>query len=210
LVFWRPQKPALCLVGDRITLRLPVKHDWQSWNNARVSSYELLQPVEPKWLEHMHERPSFHALIRQANADLKNKRAVRFLIVSKSANSEEEKILGGVNLSRLEWGAKRAGLISYWLCQSHQNQGYMREALTLVLDYAFNELNLNRLEAEVMERNTSSIRVLKHLNFQHEGRSIRNIKIAGQWQDHERYALLAPDSLYQKTRVKTQTTDPRT
>ena len=140
-------------------------------------------------MEHMHERHNFAGLIKRANVDLKQRRAVRCLIVL----PQTQEVIGGLNLSRLEWGAKKAGLLSYWLSSTHHRQGYMREALETMVSYAFDELGLHRLEAEVMASNNASVRLLKNLGFAHEGRSYKSIKIVGKWQDHERYALLNPN-----------------
>ncbi len=48
-------------------------------------------------------------------------------------------------------------------------QGYMNEALSGLIDYAFAELNLNRIEADIDPRNESSRRVLERLKFVREG-----------------------------------------
>lgn len=181
--------PEFRLTSARLVLCLPQRGHWKSWRDARVSSYEMLQPVEPLWLEHMHERHNFIGLVQQAKIDLSNKRAVRCLIVLPKTNQ----VIGGINLSRLEWGAKRAGLLSYWLTTSYQNQGYMREALQTMISYAFEDLRLNRLEAEVLAGNGASLRLLKRLEFRHEGQSTKSIKIVGKWRDHERYALINPN-----------------
>lgn len=127
-------------------------------------------------------------MIRRAHADFKSKRAIRCLLVLPTTNE----VIGGVSLSRLEWGAKRAGALSYWLRQSHRGQAYMRESLDMLVDHAFTDLKLNRIEAEVLADNAPSLRLLAYLKFQHEGTNRKSIKITGQWRDHERYALLNP------------------
>ena len=45
----------------------------------------------------------------------------------------------------------------------------MNEALSGLIDYAFDELNLNRIEADIDPRNESSGRVLERLKFSREG-----------------------------------------
>ena len=49
------------------------------------------------------------------------------------------------------------------------NKGYMTEALKTVIDFGFKELGINRIEAEVMQGNTTSERVLAKLGFINEG-----------------------------------------
>jgi len=59
--------------------------------------------------------------------------------------------------------------IGYDLKPEYWNHGYMSEALNEVLDFGFNQLEINRIEAEVMQGNEGSERVLHKLNFRKEG-----------------------------------------
>ena len=59
--------------------------------------------------------------------------------------------------------------IGYDLQTEFWNNGYITEALTVVTNFGFNQLEINRIEAEVMQGNVSSERVLDKLNFTNEG-----------------------------------------
>ena len=50
-----------------------------------------------------------------------------------------------------------------------QNKGYITEALSGILNFGFETLEINRIEAEVMQGNTASERVLEKLGFSNEG-----------------------------------------
>jgi ribosomal-protein-alanine N-acetyltransferase len=52
------------------------------------------------------------------------------------------------------------------------------------VDIAFMELNLHRLEANIMPRNKASLKVVEKLGFHHEGLARRYLHINGQWEDH--------------------------
>ena len=67
----------------------------------------------------------------------------------------------------------------------------MKEGLQLLVRYAFNELGLHRLEANIQPRNLASIALAQSVGFQYEGFSPRFLKINGEWCDHERWAILA-------------------
>ncbi len=69
----------------------------------------------------------------------------------------------------------------------------MTEALQLMLQYAFGDLKLHRLEANIQPGNTASIALVKRAGFVLEGFSRRYLKIGGRWRDHERWALIAED-----------------
>ncbi len=69
----------------------------------------------------------------------------------------------------------------------------MKQALRLVVSEAFNQLQLHRLEANIQPDNLNSIALVRSLGFRLEGHSLRYLKIAGQWRDHDRYAITAED-----------------
>jgi RimJ/RimL family protein N-acetyltransferase len=76
--------------------------------------------------------------------------------------------IGSCLLFRYDDSSARAEL-GYVLGRAHWRQGYMREALRSLIDCAFGELGLRRLEAEVDPRNVPSARVLTQLGFTAEG-----------------------------------------
>ncbi|WP_299251293.1 GNAT family protein [uncultured Cytophaga sp.] len=59
--------------------------------------------------------------------------------------------------------------IGYDIQADFWNKGFVTEALQKVIDYGFNELQINRIEAEVMQGNFASEKVLTKLNFEKEG-----------------------------------------
>lgn len=109
-------------------------------------------------------------------------------------------ILGAVELSQIARGNFRSAYLGYHIGAPFARQGYMREALTLALRYAFTQLRLHRVEANVQPANTGSLTVLRRLGFRREGYSRRYLKIAGRWRDHERWAILVEDWRAQRRR----------
>jgi RimJ/RimL family protein N-acetyltransferase len=65
--------------------------------------------------------------------------------------------------------ASRRAEIGYVLGRPYWGSGYMQEALQALLRYAFETLNLNRLEADIDPRNLASASVLERLGFVKEG-----------------------------------------
>lgn len=66
----------------------------------------------------------------------------------------------------------------------------MKDGLSLVINYAFNNLGLHRLEANIQPENTSSIGLARGLGFKKEGFSEKYLQVNGEWKDHERWSIL--------------------
>ena len=72
-------------------------------------------------------------------------------------------------------------------------RGHMAEAVNLVLDYAFENLRLHRVEAACLIHNEPSRRLLLKLGFHEEGLARQYLCINGQWQDHRIFGILGSD-----------------
>jgi ribosomal-protein-alanine N-acetyltransferase len=102
-------------------------------------------------------------------------------------------ILGSVNLSQIFRGGFQSAYLGYQIGAEFAGQGYMTEALQLILRYAFVDLKLHRVEANIQPGNAASIALVKRTGFVREGFSRRYLKICGRWRDHERWAILVED-----------------
>lgn len=80
----------------------------------------------------------------------------------------EGRMLGHVSLFSFSEQNGRAE-IGYGLARENWGQGFMQEALTAVIDYAFGPLALRRLEADTDPRNVASLRAIERLGFTREG-----------------------------------------
>ena len=75
-----------------------------------------------------------------------------------------KRLIGNIciwNISHAECSAE----ISYELLPEYQNKGYMKEAVSKVLNYAFMNMKLNIIEARTSVKNERSINLLSKLNF---------------------------------------------
>lgn len=99
--------------------------------------------------------------------------------------------MGAINLNEIVRGNFQSAYVGYYVGSLYAGQGYMQEALKLVIDYAFHNMGLHRLEANIQPANTASIALVKRCGFHKEGFSPRYLKINGTWRDHERWAILA-------------------
>lgn len=102
-------------------------------------------------------------------------------------------ITGVTNLSNIVRGAFQSAYMGYYVGAVYAGKGIMTEAIPLMLNLAFRELKLHRVEANIQPHNTASIALVKRLGFRLEGFSPRYLKIGGRWRDHERWAILAEE-----------------
>ncbi len=106
---------------------------------------------------------------------------------------EDEKIVGAINLSQIFRKAFQNAYLGYSLGVKYTGHGYMTEAINLILKYAFKNLKLHRLEANIQPHNEASIAVVRRCGFTKEGYSPKYLKVSGKWRDHERWAIVRED-----------------
>jgi len=101
----------------------------------------------------------------------------------------ESEVIGEVCLKNIKWINHKAE-ISLFIRKDMQSKGHGLKALRTIIDYGFKRLNLYRLEAEVIEGNTASLKLLNKTGFTEEGR-LREAKfIHGEYKDLLRFGLL--------------------
>jgi [ribosomal protein S5]-alanine N-acetyltransferase len=100
-------------------------------------------------------------------------------------------IAGRVNINSIIRGRFQCGSLSYAAFAPTAGKGYMTEGLGLAVRYAFEQLRLHRLEANIQPANHASINLVRRLGFRREGYSPEMLFIDGAWRDHERWAITA-------------------
>jgi ribosomal-protein-alanine N-acetyltransferase len=103
--------------------------------------------------------------------------------------SEDRALVGFFNISNIVRGPLQSAYLGYGAVAAYAGQGYMTEAMGLVLRRAFTELHLHRVEANIQPGNAASIALVRRCGFEREGFSARYLKVGGRWRDHERWAI---------------------
>lgn len=80
-----------------------------------------------------------------------------------------------------------------WVDPEFHGRGYAPRGTALVVEFAFAELNLNRVQAGVYEPNRPSQRVMEKLGFEREGVQRQNQYVDGEFVDSYLYAMLRED-----------------
>jgi [ribosomal protein S5]-alanine N-acetyltransferase len=103
-------------------------------------------------------------------------------------------VAGTCTLFDIDRRSRRAEL-GFVLASRVWGQGYMTEALTVLLGYAFDSLLLNRIDADTDPRNTAAIRLLERLRFSREGLLRERWIVGTEKSDAALYGLLRSDWL---------------
>lgn len=120
-------------------------------------------------------------ILKKEIQDREERRGYRFYL---RQIDRPEQIIGMIGLNHVVWGAFRSAMLGYKISKDFRNKGVMTAAVDAVVRIAFDELQLHRIEANVMPRNTASLRVLEKNGFQNEGISKYYLNINGVWEDH--------------------------
>jgi len=179
----------LIIETERMSLRLPVQSDFKSWATLREESVEFLEPWEPSWsIDHL-SRKNFNSRVYWSQKAVGDGTAVPVFMILRSTG----KILGAITLDNIRRGPAQVGTLGYWIGKSYSRNGFMREAIEALVYYAFNSIDLSRIEAACLPDNLASRSVLEKSGFKYEGVAQSYLQINGRWRNHVLYSCLRSD-----------------
>ena len=174
---------------ERLILRPPQHGDFRAWAALRRDSADFLQPWEPVWADDHLTRKAFVNRVYWAARSIGQGTAVPLFLERRA----DARLLGAITLDNIRRGPAQSATIGYWIGAMHAREGYMREALTATVHYAFTELDLSRLESACLPENTASRGLLERCGYKYEGVAQSYLQIAGRWRNHVLYANLRGD-----------------
>lgn len=121
---------------------------------------------------------------------LNSKEDLRFAILYNDAITGY-KYVGTISLHNIDWIARK-GEVGYLLAKEFWGQGIVSEAVHLISDYAFNRLNLHKIEAGVIEGNIGSVKVLEKNGFKEYARIPDEYYLEGKYHVAIRFYKLNP------------------
>lgn len=152
----------------------------------------ILEEIDPKNIEQMRQwrnDPEIRKYFREykdISKDMQerwyrergnntNPAHVYFQIMAREGKNK--KLIGCCGLHYIDWRIRSAEFGVYLGGQGTRGKGYGKEALIMLFDYGFDELNLHRIWCEVYENN-KAIGLYRKLGFKDEGR-LRDVQYTG-------------------------------
>lgn len=169
------------MTTKRVFLRSPTVEDCEPFLTAVQASVALHYP----WVAPPDSPEAFTVYLqRLAREDCEGR-----LVCLQQTGA----LVGVINLNNIVRGAFQSAFLGYYAFVPFAGHGLMREGLELMLAYAFRELALHRVEANIQPGNHASLSLVQRRGFTKEGFSRRYLQVNGEWRDHEHWALLAEE-----------------
>ena len=182
-------RPKIRITTDRLILRPPMHLDFKNWKQVRHLSRDFLTPWEPKWAEDHLTRKSFSNRVYWSRRAINQGTGLPLLLF----DSETEQLYGAITLDNIRRGPTQCGTLGYWIGEEYARRGFMTEAINAVVQYAFIDLDLSRIESACLADNKPSRGVLEKCGFKYEGVAQAYIQINGRWRTHVLYSALRYD-----------------
>lgn len=172
-------------VDEDITLKLLVLTDserlFQLTNQSRDSLREWLS-----WVDNTNSVDDSRSFIKHTLELYDDKKGLTAGILYQG------ELAGMVSFNNLDW-TNGIGYIGYWLATEFQGKGIMTRAVRSLVDYAFTELNLNRVDIRAAYENAKSRAIPERLGFMEEGLIRQAEWLYDHYADHVVYGMLAND-----------------
>ncbi len=110
---------------------------------------------------------------------------------------KEDKFIGVCDLHEVDKHNSNAK-VGMWIGRKWWGKGYGTSALKLILEFAFKDLKLHRVEGIAFEWNTASRRIMEKCGFKFEGLRRESFKLKGKYQNEAIYGILANEFKHQR------------
>ncbi len=165
----------------------------RSWREGDVASALEIVLANRKhlqtymqWMTPNYSIEDSRKFIIQAIKDRLDKKTLGLALV------RDERIIGSTGFNRLDWNA-RVCEIGYWIDHRDEGKGIVTKACQAMIEYAFDELGMNRVEIRCSAENSRSAAVPERLGFKHEGVLRQAEMLNGRQHDFFIFGLLADD-----------------
>jgi [ribosomal protein S5]-alanine N-acetyltransferase len=190
----QPGWPAVLSDGP-VLLRPYRRADARAWSDVRRANETWLGKWEPtpygSWRD-LNSPAAFRAVHADLRRAARHGTAMPFAMCYREEGGEE-RLVGQLTLGNIVRRAFCSAYAGYWVDSRVAGRGITPTALALVVDHAFGEGGLHRIEVNIRPDNLPSRRVVEKLGFRQEAYHHRYLHIDGDWRDHLGYAMTVED-----------------
>lgn len=174
-------------VDEHTEVRLLRADDADSLYDVTIRNRESLAPWM-SWMDRVIDVSDTYAFLRAAEREAYEHSSF------KAGVWRHGTLIGCIDLHQIDWlnGNARIG---YWLDKDHTGHGIMTRAVHLLVEYAFEALDLHRIEIHVATGNHRSRRIPERLGFTMEGVLRQVQRLRGEYYDHALYSLLRDEDV---------------
>lgn len=180
------------LETERLVLRLANLNEVPKIVRYLLRNREHLRPWEPLRSDSYFLESAWQGAPERDRAEARSGLAYRFRLLLKCSGdaSEGDEFIGTVSLRNIVHFPTYCGTIGYSLDRQYEGLGLMLEAVSAVVRFGFERLNLRRIEACYMPSNVRSERLLSKIGFEIEGLLKSSLEVNGRWEDHRICGLI--------------------
>jgi len=177
----------ISLTTERLLLRIAQPEMVEEILEFRTRNRSFLQPWLPLQHDKAFQRDFYLEFLEAEHKEWKEGKTFRWMV---SLPEKPNHIIGDIRFSNVIRGVFQNAFLGYVQDEKACGHGYMQEALTKSIWYLFALEGLHRVQANIMPRNTPSLKLVERIGFQEVGYSPRYLNINGVWEDHKHFALL--------------------
>lgn len=170
---------SLTLKGKNIELRLLTPENAREVLDYYIRNKEHLRKFEPARDENFYTLEAQRRDILENYKQYLNGTGINFGIF------KDNRFIGKIRLFNIVMGVFKNAFVGYSMDKDEQGKGYMKDALRTVINYAFNDLGIHRIEATTLLNNLKSQAVLSGCGFKEIGISEKYLYVNGEWKDHK-------------------------
>lgn len=144
---------------------------WLPWVDSMTSSFQY-HSIIPTWLKQFADNLGFNTGIRYRG-----------------------KLVGAIGFHHIDWHNSQTSM-GYYLSEEAQGHGIMTRAVQALMNYAFFELGLHRIEVRCGEQNVKSRAIPERLGFVQEGVIRDGERLNGKFHNLVVYSMLSSEWKY--------------
>ncbi len=176
------------IIGKNIFLRPLIFSDYNNYFEVKTRCHDWLSKWEPTFNGTFQDSISTPALFA-GRIEAFERGIAQDNYYGLGIFLHNSTFIGEVTIGNIERGPFQCAKLGYWIDEKYAGRSYTPQAVKLVMDYAFSDLDFKRIEVAIVPRNKPSVRVVEKLGFEFEGISREYIEVNAVREDHNRYAM---------------------